>query len=305
MRRSTLLGNARGHGRARPGRPRRSVGVAPPGDDPPGRRQADLLLAAVGRLHPADAQEHGRGPGSRLGRVAAAGAQAGLQQEAQVRCHQPQRLSPGRLVSLGLPGPGGHAGRPPGVLPAHRPRPQLGHHPTQAAPGLSLRARSQRRRLRALRAGRGQALQRQLRRARAEHQAAGRPLLGHLERAQHRRLDDPPVEHAQERPQGGGLAGHLPPHGRRRLEGPGQDRAPSRHDHDRRDRRLRRRPQGLWRQHGSTDLRARVLLPERRLQAADGHGRDPGRLPEVRQPRRVRPRPPGSLRCRRLGAPSL
>ncbi len=44
---------------------------------------------------------------------------------------------------------------------------------------------------------------------------------------------------------------------------------------------------GYAREHGSADLRARLLLPERALHAAHGHGGDADRVPEIRQPRRA------------------
>ena len=53
------------------------------------------------------------------------------------------------------------------------------------------------------------------------------------------------------------------------------DRPPPRHDPDRRDGRLRRRPQGLRRQHGSAHLRPRLLLRGHQLQAAARARRPP------------------------------
>ncbi len=131
---------------------------------------------------------------------------------AEVRRHQPQRLSPGRVVSLRLPGPRRDPRRSPGVLPADRPGAQLGHHAAQAGPGLPVLPRPQRHGVRAVRPGGGPALRRQLRAARRRggRQAPGRPLLGNLERAEHQQLDDPAVEHDQGRREGAGLPGDLP-----------------------------------------------------------------------------------------------
>ena len=199
------------------------------------------------------------------------------------------------------------AGRPQGVLPAHRARADLGDAPAPARPGLSLVPRPQRQGLRAVRAGRGQALQRQLhhhRRQRDPDAAAARQRLGHLERAEHRRLDDAAVDHGA-RPRRCDLRRHLSRDGRRGVERAGPDRPPPRHDPDRRDRRLRGQPQGLRRQHGPARLPARASTAWAPTTGRSRARRHRDRLPELGRAGGLRQGPPGAVRRPGLGPSPL
>ena len=204
--------------------------------------------------------------------------------EAEVRCHQPRRLSRRRLVSLRRDRPGGAPDRDQGLLPAHGAGPQLGdlaRSPTtraSASPTTST-ARS---------------TDSSCRPSASDTAATTRPPISTARSRPCRAIDywgvynEPNIggwTTPQWRKVHGRFAEASPAIYRRMADaawsGLVEHRSPSRHDPRRRDRGLRGQPQGLRGEHGPARVHPRAVLREGRLHAAARHCRDPDRLPRA------------------------
>ena len=202
-----------------------------------------------------------------------------LHQACQFRRHQSGRLSRQRVGPLRRGDPRRSGGRDRG-----RPRPVREGAPVGAArPSTAERPGELRpigSRLRSVRAGSRQALQRQLHARRILDPAARRQVLVDLERARlHREPEATGHRQAQERPE---LAARLPWAGRRGLEGTRCDGARARQD------RARRAGRPWLSRHSvrrdvSARVRAIAVLPRLQLPPAARLGRRPAGLPDERR----------------------
>ena len=286
-------------------RPPAGAGVPQPGDDPAGRRQPRLRLAAEGRRDAVDAEDHGRRPGPGLGRLAAAGAR----QPARARSRSSTRPIPTPIPRAcgfamtswtGSPprtGCRSTSSRPPRRPPGRRRRarwPRASASLTTPTPrSTASSCRPWASATTALRAARRRST------LPAVHYWGiwNEPNIGSWMTPQWNTL------------KGGRKVEASPAIYRAMVDAAWRGLVATGHRHDTiMIGETAADGAGLRGYAGSMDpltfIRAFYCV-NTALQAADGRGRHPDRMSRVRQPRRVRPRPSGAVRLRGLGPSSL